>query len=91
MTDSSEYEAVRLLAQALSDRDHAEPEQSIESLKRVIVICEGSNTGTCQYLLKTAHIVLYGIYKTLGQSEEAARCHRKAVKLGVRKEELEKA
>jgi tetratricopeptide (TPR) repeat protein len=89
MSDSSEYEAVKLLAQALCDRDQGEHERAIESLKRVIVICERSETGTCQYLLSAAHIVLYGIYKTQGRSEEASLCHQKAIKIGVRKEELE--
>ena len=90
MSGSSEYDAVRLLAQALSERDHGEHERAIESLKRVIAICEGSDSGTCLYLNRVAHIVLYGIYKTQGRIEETTQYSRKAAKLGVTKEELEK-
>jgi hypothetical protein len=89
MPNSSEYEAVRLLAQALSARDHGEHKRAIELLDRVITICGDSDTGTCQYLNRTAHVILHGIYKSQGQSDEAAVCHRKAIKLGVKKEELE--
>ena len=91
MSVNSEYEATKRLALALSERDHDEHAKAIESLKQVIFICEGSDSGTCRYLLRVAYITLYGIHRTLSQSEEATQCYRKALKLGVTKEELEKA
>lgn len=91
ISSDSEYEATKRLAQALNERDHGEHSKAIESLKHVIFICEGSDSGTCQYLLRMAYMTLYGIHHALGQSEEAIQCHRKALKLGVTKEELEKA
>ncbi|MDQ3818971.1 MAG: hypothetical protein M3362_15025 [Acidobacteriota bacterium] len=90
MSDSSEYEAVRFLAQALSERDHENHERAIELLKTVILICEGSDTGTCLYLNRAAHHALHGIYQKLGRADEASQYYRKAMKLGVTKEELEK-
>ena len=91
MSANKEYEATKRLAQALNERDHGEHSKAIESLKYVIFICEGSDSGTCHYLLRMAYITLYGIHRALGQSEEAMQCHRKATKLGVTKEDLEKA
>ena len=69
MADSSEYEAVRFLAQALSERDHENYERAIELLNTVISICEGSASGTCLYLNRAAHHALYAIYQKLGQAD----------------------
>ena len=91
MSGSTDYEATKRLAQAFSERDHGEHERAIESLKWVIFTCEGKGSATCEYLLRTALIVLYGIYRSLGLSDEASQYHRKALKLGITKEELEKA
>lgn len=89
MPINSEYEAVRLLAHALSERDAGKQERAIELLKKVIDICEKSDSGTCQYVNRTAHASLYHIYQTLGQNSEAQRYYKKAIKLGAGKEELE--
>jgi hypothetical protein len=37
-----------------------------------------------------AYVNLYGIYKVQAQSEETSRYYQKAIKLGVKIEELEK-
>lgn len=91
MSGSSDYEATKRLAQALSERDHGEHDKAIESLKWVILFCKGRDSATCQYLLRKALVVLCGIYRSLGQSDEASQCHRRALKIGITKEELEKA
>ena len=52
MPRSSGNEADIVLAQALSERDHGEQKRAVETLKRVIVVCEDSDTGTCQYLAR---------------------------------------
>ncbi len=91
MPYGSDYEAVKLLAQAQNAREHGEHERAVDILKTVIFLCEGKDSVTCEYLLRTAHTILYGIYKSQGASIEADQYYRKAIKLGVRKEELEKA
>jgi hypothetical protein len=88
MPGGSEYEAVKLFAQALHERDHANYDRAAELLDEVILFCEGSSTPTCGYLNRAAHIALFGIYQTLGRDEAAARCRRKAVKIGITVEEL---
>ncbi|MDQ3819449.1 MAG: hypothetical protein M3362_17470 [Acidobacteriota bacterium] len=88
MSGSYDYEAKKRLA---DERDHGEHPKAIEMLKEVIFLCEGSDSVTRQYLLRKALIALYGVYKAQGQSEEASQYHRKAIKLGITKEELEKA
>ena len=91
MSAGSDYDGVKLLARALIEREQNRAERAVELLQQISLLCKGKDSGTCQYLTRTAHTILYAIHQASGREKEAARHRRTAVKLGATKEDLEKA
>jgi hypothetical protein len=88
VSGGSDYEAVRLLAHALHERDYGGRERAVELLDEAIRHCDGRDTPTCHYVSRTAYVALYGIHRAAGREEAASRCRKEALKFGATDDEL---